>query len=152
MIQNRTRTLLQTMLSRGWLVLGLMACSQAMAVEVIVNSDVPEQAISQSTLRAIFSMHMRQWPNGRPIKVYILPEQNSAHVLFAKEVLNTFPYQLRRSWDVLVYSGSGQAPSVAESPQEVLQKVSSTPGAIGYVPDDYLTEVKNANVHIVEPR
>ncbi len=152
MIKNRTGTVLQTMLSRCWLVLGLMACSHAMAVEVIVNSDVPDQAISQSTLRAIFSMRMRQWPDGKPIRVYVLPEQSSAHILFAKEVLNTFPYQLKRSWDVLVYSGSGQAPSVAETPQEVLQKVSSTPGAIGYLPDDYLTEVKNANVHIVEPR
>lgn len=147
------QAVVQVALSRCWLVLGLMVCSQAMAVEVIVNSDVAEQSISQSTLRAIFCMRMRQWTNGKPIRVYVLPEQNAAHILFAKEVLNTFPYQLRRSWDVLVYSGYGQAPSVAESPKEILQKVSSTPGAIGYLPDDYPMEgVKNANVHIVEPR
>jgi len=153
MIKNRIGALLPVALSRCWLVLGLVLCSPAMAVEVIVNSDVPDQSISQSTLRAIFCMRMRQWTNGKPIKVYVLPEQNTAHILFAKEVLNTFPYQLKRSWDILVFSGSGQAPSVAESTKEMLQKVSSTPGAIGYLPEDYPIEGgKNANVHILEPR
>ncbi|HET7831827.1 MAG TPA: hypothetical protein VFK88_02575 [Gallionella sp.] len=141
------------MAAAGGLVLGLLACSSAIAVEVIVNSDVAIPSISQSTLRAIFTMHLRQWPNGKPIKVFVLPEDNSVHVSFSKEVLNTFPYQLKRSWDVLVYSGSGQAPSVAESTREMLQKVATTPGAIGYLPDGYPMEGrKNENVRIVEPR
>jgi ABC-type phosphate transport system substrate-binding protein len=145
--------LLQAALSRYWLVLGLALCPPAMAVEVIVNVDVADQTISQSTLRAIFCMRMRQWPNGKPIKVFVLPEQNTVHVSFSKEVLNTFPYQLKRSWDVLVFSGSGQAPSVAESPKEMLQKVSSTPGAIGYMPEDYPIEGgNNENVHILQSR
>jgi len=60
---------------------------------------------------------------------------------------------LKRSWDILVFSGSGQAPSVAESTKEMLQKVSSTPGAIGYVPEDFPIEgAKISNVHILEPR
>ncbi len=149
-IKSRTGMLLQITLSRHWLLLGLMLCPPAMAVEVIVNSDVPDQTISQSTLRAIFSMHMRQWPNGKPVRVFVLPEDNAIHISFSKEVLNTFPHQLKRSWDILVFSGSGQAPGMAGSPAEMLQKVSSTPGAIGYLPDGYPIGGKNENVHILQ--
>ncbi|HET7831825.1 MAG TPA: hypothetical protein VFK88_02565 [Gallionella sp.] len=153
MVIRQTGALRRTVRSRYWLVLALLSCSPATAVEVIVNSDVAVQSITQNTLRAIFTMHMRQWPNGKPIKVFVLPETNMVHASFAKEVLHTFPYQLKRSWDVLVFSGSGQAPTVANSPGEMLQKVSSTPGAIGYLPNDYLIEgIKNENIHLLEPR
>lgn len=153
MTKSRMRALLKTMLSRCWLVLGLAVCTPVMAQEVIVNPDVADRSVSQSSLRAIFSMRMRQWPTGKPIKVFVLPSENTVHVSFSKSVLNTFPYQLKRSWDLMVYSGSGQAPTEVGSPQEMLQKVSSTPGAIGYLPENYLIEGgKNENVRILEVR
>jgi ABC-type phosphate transport system substrate-binding protein len=33
----------------------------------------------------------------------------------------------------LVFSGTGQAPDTVSSPEEMLAKVASTPGAIGYL-------------------
>jgi hypothetical protein len=98
-------------------------------------------------------MHMSQWPDGKPIKVFVLPSDDAVHISFAKGVLHIFPHQLKRSWDVLVYSGSGQAPTEVDSPEEMLKKVSSTPGAIGYLPEDYLIAGgKNANVHVLAVR
>jgi hypothetical protein len=44
-----------------------------------------------------------------------------------------FPYQLRRVWDRQLFSGTGQAPSVVTSQDEMLRRVAATPGAIGYV-------------------
>lgn len=153
MTNSRIGILLQTALPRSWLALSLVLCAPVMAQEVIVNADVTDRTISQGTARAIFSMRMRQWPSGRPVKVFVLPDQNTVHVSFAKVVLNTFPHQLRRSWDLLVYSGSGQAPTVVESPTEMLQKVSSTAGAIGYLPEDYLNKGnRNEQVRILEIR
>lgn len=150
---KKTGGRLRAALSCCWFALFLFASVPVQAVELIVNSDISAQPISQSTLRAIFSMHLRQWPNGKPIRVYVLPDDNQIHVSFAKEVLNTFPHQLRRSWDVLVFSGSGQAPSVVQTPEEMLQKVASTPGAIGYLPSKYPIEgAEHENVRIVEPR
>lgn len=143
----------RTALAVCWLVWSLAAAAPALAQEVIVNADVADRTVSANTLRAIFSMRLRQWPSGKPVKVFVLPDENTVHVLFAKRVLNTFPHQLRRSWDLLVFSGSGQAPTVVESPKEMLLKVSSTPGAIGYLPDNYLQEGgKNESVHILEVR
>lgn len=44
-----------------------------------------------------------------------------------------FPYQLDRIWNKLTYSGLGVAPITVNSPQELLDAVKKTPGAIGYV-------------------
>jgi ABC-type phosphate transport system substrate-binding protein len=46
-----------------------------------------------------------------------------------------FPHQLRRAWDRLVYSGTGQAPVMVESEEEMREKVAASPGAIGYLSD-----------------
>ena len=145
--------MLQTILSLCCLVWGLLLGPPAIAQDAIVNRDVAERSVSQSSLRAIFSMHMSQWPDGRPIRVFVLPSDDPGHVAFAKNVLHVFPHQLKRSWDVLVYSGSGQAPTEVSSPEEMLKKVSSTPGAIGYLPEDYLIAGgRNENVHVLAVR
>lgn len=153
MTRSRIGILLQTALARSWLALGLLLCAPVLAQEVIVNAGVADRSVSQGTVRAIFSMRLRQWQDGKPVKVFVLPDQNPVHISFAKSRLNTFPHQLRRSWDLLVYSGSGQAPTVVESPTEMLQKVSSTAGAIGYLPEDYLKKGdRNEQVRILQIR
>lgn len=142
----------RSVLSVCWLAFSVALCAPAIAQEVIVNRDVAVRSVSQSTLRAIFSMRMRQWPTSKPVKVFVLPNNDAVHNKFVREVLNTLPGELKRSWDMLVFSGSGQAPTVVDSPIEMLQKVSSTPGAIGYLPEDYLLKGGNEDVRILEIR
>lgn len=153
MTKGRIGVLLQTALARSWLVLGLLLCAPAVAQEVVVNADVADRSVSQSSVRAIFSMRMRQWTDGKPVRVFVLPDQDPVHVSFAKSRLNTFPHQLRRAWDLLVFSGSGQAPTVVESPTEMMKRVSSTAGAIGYLPEGYLNKGdKNEQIRILQIR
>jgi hypothetical protein len=63
-----------------------------------------------------------------------MPDDSPLHAAFSKEKLHVFPYQLRSAWDRLVFSGMGQAPDTVASPEEMLARVASTPGAIGYLP------------------
>ena len=77
-------------------------------------------------------MRQRFWPDGQKIHVYVLPDNNDYHRQFTKTKLNMFPHQFRRIWDRLIFSGTGQAPSTVESIEEMRDKISSTPGAIGY--------------------
>jgi len=103
------------------------------AVDVIANKNVSVNSISLASARAIFGMRQVKWPDGTPIRVFVLPDNHVLHGAVCKERLNIFPYQLRQSWDRLVYSGMAQAPSEAMSEEELLNKVAVTPGAIGYV-------------------
>lgn len=103
------------------------------AAEVIVHPGVQDQILTVNLARAMFGMRQAQWPDGTPVRVFVMPEQYSLHINFCREVLNIYPYQLRQSWNRLVYSGTGQAPIEVASEQEMVQKVSVTPGAIGYI-------------------
>jgi ABC-type phosphate transport system substrate-binding protein len=124
-------------------------------VVVAVNRATPAgTTIARNALSAIFGMRLRAWANGTPIRVYVLPDDNTVHVAFSKEILRVFPHQLRTAWDRLVFSGTGQAPlqvgdeeemrtriagidaarpEVVGSEEEMREKLAQNAGAIGYL-------------------
>jgi hypothetical protein len=116
----------------GWFL--LMCCSlQAAAVEVIANRDVAGTSLSQASARALFGLRLTRWPDGRPVQVFVLPDGHPVHAALCKEKLNIYPYQLRQSWDRLVYSGMAQAPVEVATEDEMISRVAATRGALGYV-------------------
>lgn len=118
----------------AFLVLVTLAATTASAVEVVANRSVPDVALKRSTAWAVFSMRLRTWSDGSPTTVFVLGDGNPIHAEFSKTVLDTFPYQLRRAWDRLVFSGTGQAPIEVNSITEMRDRILSTPGSIGYLP------------------
>lgn len=114
----------------------LLASMTSNAQNVVVNSDNTLEFISRNTARAIFSMRLEQWPDGSPITVYVLADNSKSHRSFTRDKLSMFPHQLRRSWDRYVYSGIGSAPIEVGDEQEMLSRVASTPGAIGYLNEE----------------
>ena len=102
-------------------------------VMVVVAEGAGNRVIQRNTLRAIFGMRLRTWPDGRPVRVFVLPNDHPLHIAFCKQILNIYPHQLRLAWDRLIYSGTGQAPVVVSSPEEMYQRVVGTPGAVGYL-------------------
>jgi ABC-type phosphate transport system substrate-binding protein len=101
--------------------------------EVVIHPQVNDKNLSLNTLRAIFGMRMQTWSDGTRIRVFVLADDAPLHQQFSKGTLNVFPYQLRSAWDRLVFSGIGQAPVKVSSIEEMLVKVASTPGSIGYL-------------------
>jgi ABC-type phosphate transport system substrate-binding protein len=118
------------------------------AAELITHQGVTAQVLSINVVRSIFGMRQAVWPDGTPVRVFVLQEQHAVHDAFCKEILNVYPYQLRQSWNRLVYSGTGQAPTEVASEQEMLARVATTPGAIGYV--NKVTS--NEPVHVIPVR
>lgn len=110
-----------------------MPVQAAQSVEVITNPQTSISQLSAASLRAIFAMRIRQWPDGAPVTVFVLPDRDESHKAFCKELLRIYPYVLRDNWDRMVYTGAGQAPIRASSPQELLERVATTPGSIGYI-------------------
>lgn len=120
----------------AYLLLGIIYAGIADAAEpyeIVTYPGVKEKTLSKSSLRAIFGMRLHTWPDGTAIRVFVMPDDAPLHAAFSKEKLNVFPYQLRSAWDRLVFSGTGQAPDTVNSVEEMLAKVASTPGAIGYL-------------------
>ena len=131
------------------LIIFLFPISQVRAddhYEVVTNKGVGENKLSANSLRSIFSMHLKTWPDGTKIRVFVLPDDDQLHQVFSKEKLNVFPYQLRSTWDRLVFSGTGQAPIKVNSSEEMLARIATTPGAIGYL---WRANI-NENVNVLE--
>lgn len=114
--------------------------------EIVANPSVNEKILTVNSLRSIFSMRLKTWPDGTKIRVFVLSDDDELHQIFSKEKLNVFPYQLRSTWDRLVFSGTGQAPTKVSSNEEMLAKIASTPGAIGYLWKANINE----NVNVLE--
>lgn len=122
------------------------ADSQIPAIRVVVNPSVESKDISVEQIRRIFSMRQTAWSNDQAITVYVLSNQHQTHKTFSTKVLGMFPYQLDRIWNKLVYSGLGEEPIKVQSEQEMLERVSQKPGAIGYV----MQQANDDNVNIIK--
>lgn len=107
-----------------------LAC--AGGIEIIVNDDRGATQIDRDTLRAIFTTRLRQWPDGAPIRIFVLPDDYPLHDRFCREQLGMYPYVLRELWDRLQFTGTGLTPTVVRSEEEMRARVRTTPGAIGY--------------------
>ncbi|GGX98350.1 hypothetical protein GCM10007160_27350 [Litchfieldella qijiaojingensis] len=129
-----------------WLVtLPRLAGASESDLLLVVHPSVQTPSISRDTARAIFAMRQRTWPNGQAIHVVVLPNRYPMHERFTKELLGVYPHQLQLSWDRLVFSGTGQAPEQVETPDDMLERIATTPGAVGYIERGYLDE----RVHVL---
>lgn len=116
-----------------WSVLCWLPLTSASAVEIVAHGGVELQTLSLANARAMFGLRLSRWPDGRLVKVFVLPDNHPLHSRMSKEKLDLYPYQLRQTWDRLIYSGMAQAPIEVASEEEMLAKVATTPGGIGYV-------------------
>lgn len=98
-----------------------------------MHPGVKQVPTKQETARLLFTMQLLRWPDGTPVRVFVLPDESPVHREFTKKSLGVFSYQLRRVWDRGVFSGTGQAPAEVADEEEMLERVANTPGAVGYV-------------------
>lgn len=106
--------------------------SYAQVILIVQPQNVVTE-LSRNSLRAIFAMRQTTWPDGSAVQVFVLEDKNNTHIAFCKDILSMFPYQLRRVWDRQVFSGTGSAPTIVKTEQEMLIRVAETQGAIGYM-------------------
>lgn len=102
-------------------------------IEVLAGPSWSGPPPSRQVLRAVFTMRIRTWPDGTPIRVFVLPDDNETHSIFCREQLSTYPYVLRNAWDRMVFTGTGLAPGTVRDEEEMRARIRSTPGSIGYV-------------------
>ncbi|NCA69202.1 MAG: hypothetical protein EOM91_03700 [Sphingobacteriia bacterium] len=111
----------------------LNASHPAHAQDLIAHPSTGVDSLSRNEARLLFTMRVKQWPDGTPVKVFVLPDNDALHGRFVSGLLELYPYQLRRVWDRQLFSGTGQAPVTVANEHEMMERVASNPGAIGYV-------------------
>lgn len=124
----------------GAILLGLVAlpswAEDSGRVSVIAHPSVQSEYLTRAYLRSVFTSRVRAWPNGEPVRVFVLDDADPIHASFSREILGTFPYVLRNAWDRVTFTGTGLVPVRVRSIEEMRQRVLETPGAVGYLPTD----------------
>ncbi len=115
------------------MLLVVLATGTAQAqIAIIANPSVGETSASRGMITDIYSLSMTMWSDRTSIVVVDFRSDVPAKKRFYTEIGKN-PAELRKAWMRVVLSGDAKAPEIAESEDEVLQKVASTRGAIGYV-------------------
>ena len=101
-------------------------------VAVIAHKSVPVDTIKKSELLDFYTGDIKKWHDEQPVVILDLKPRGDTKKAFYK-FLGKSPSRMKSIWLKMMLSGEGDPPLSMRSEDELLQKVASTPGAIGFV-------------------
>jgi ABC-type phosphate transport system substrate-binding protein len=110
-------------------------------VSVIANKSINE-TVNASKIANIYSLTLTKWSSGS--KIVVFDNNSDIKTNFYKEI-GTDQMSLKKEWMKKQLTGEAKAPEALGSDDEVISKVSSTPGAIGFVKSSSV----NGNVKVL---
>lgn len=110
-------------------------------VSVIANKSVSE-TVNVSKVANIYSLTQTKWSSGS--KIVVFDNNSDTKTNFYKEI-GKDQMSLKKEWMKKQLTGEAKAPESLGSDDEVISKVSSTPGAIGFVKSSSV----NSNVKVL---
>lgn len=122
----------------GIFLLSILATTAVEAAEyqVVTHPSLGVDTISKRDLTRIFFKQRTRWSDGTNAKPIDQSMKNDVRALFSEGVLGRSLYEVESYWNAQVFSGKATPPRTAKSDAQVLDFVSSTPGAVGYVTVD----------------
>ncbi len=111
-------------------------------VAIIAHKGVSTDAIGKQQLLDFYTGDDRKWDDGVPVTVLDLKRKNATKKALY-EYLGKSTSRMKSIWMKRMLAGEGDPPEAMESEDEMLRKVASTPGAVGFVSEFKVTnEVK----------
>ena len=108
-------------------------------VAVIAHKSVPVDTIKKSELLDFYTGDIKKWNDKQPVVILDLKPRGDTKKAFYK-FLGKSPSRMKSIWLKKMLSGEGDPPMFMSSEEEMLKKVASTPGAIGYVKQAKVSE------------
>ena len=112
--------------------------SPAKGFVVIAHPSVPADQLSRQELHDLYHLEWNRWEDGSLVVLLDMKKEGPARDIFY-EYLGRSGREVKRIWMRAVLSGEGQAPKIVRDEEDMLKRVSTTPGAIGYLPLDLVT-------------
>ncbi len=108
----------------------LTAISVNAQISVIANQSVSESSITVGNAGNIYSLTKTKWSDGSKIIVFdnSSDAKNAFYASIGKDQLS-----MKKEWMKKQLTGEAKAPETLGSDADIIAKVASTPGAIGYV-------------------
>lgn len=119
--------------------LGLRPAAAGVEVAVIANRAVAQDSLSRSQLLDLYTGDIQSWPDGTPVALKDLKARGEVRDGFYA-YLGRRPSRMKSIWLRRMLSGEGEPPEALADEGEMLDRVEATPGAIGYVRRDRVTD------------
>lgn len=113
-----------------WLL--LFAAGSSAQVAVIAHKSVPRDSLKKSQLLDFYTGDVKSWGNDVRVVVFDLKPRGEVRDAFY-EFLGKPSSRMKSIWMKKMLSGEGEPPEALKSEDEMLRKVASTPGAIGFI-------------------
>ena len=113
-------------------------------IAVIVNKANPVSKITSAALTDIYLLNNTKWSNGIKVVVFDSKEGSVQKMFYA--FIGKDNLSLHKRWMQVQLSGEGKAPVALDDASDMLKKVASNEGAIGYVK---LSEVHDTDVKVI---
>ncbi len=120
------------------LMIGLLGClTFATAADhgeilIIANNHAPVDSLLRTVIADIYQSRRGKWDNGQKIMVVML-KKGPTHEAFTENIVKTTPMKLRTLWKKVVFSGAGAPPKILKTEAKLVEFVTATKGAIGYI-------------------
>ena len=114
-------------------------------VAVVANTSVSVDEIEQSELIDFYTGDLSTWEDGEPVIVFDLKPKTDVKEVFYAFIGKTTS-RLKSIWLRKKLSGEGGPPEALETEDELLSRVASTEGSIGFVS---LTAVQDSSVKVL---
>ena len=116
----------------------MFGSTQAQMV-IIAHKDVPVEQLTQPQLLDFYTGDIKRWKNKDPVIVFTLKPKTAIQDSFF-DLLGRTSSRMKSIWMKNMLSGESDPPESLISESAVLQRVSSTPGAIGFVSQDSIND------------
>ena len=113
------------------LLAGALTASALDTVLVTANTDVPQEAVSITTLKEMYTGRTMYWPDGQKVVIAVLAGDTDEGL---REVCGMGSSQFKTFWRRMEFSGRGDEPRTADNADALVALVASTKGAIALVP------------------
>ncbi len=113
----------------------LMAQEQP-TFKVITHPENPVSSLSKTQVSNILLKKVSRWESGQRVKAVDQGGKGSVREVFTKEIHGRSLSSIKRFWQRQIFNGDAVPPPELGSDSEVLEYVSKTEGAIGYVSPD----------------
>jgi ABC-type phosphate transport system substrate-binding protein len=101
-------------------------------IVIVANRNVPVTSLGSKDIKEIFLGKKISWENGDKI-IFAVQDRTKASDTFLKMYVRKNAYDYDVFWRKQVFTGKGNAPPSFSTDQELVQFVTGTSGAIGYV-------------------
>jgi hypothetical protein len=113
----------------------LAIIAQGAGADMVVVAS-PKSSIEHLSRQEVVYLYMgrlRQLPSGIPAVPLDLAVDSPERADFYRQLVSKEPAEIRAYWARLIFSGGTHPPLMAENREDMIQRLNSKPGAIGYL-------------------